>query len=309
MIWAILKTIVFLIIFIFSGSLLLISFIDFIHTGDFIDIMIFIVFFILFVFSSKYLFKHWKQKNYKQPSIGKKLNQDKLEKPLTVSKYSSSQPICSPSPITSNNSGIATKEKELQNSITFPDWYISISFGKSSSDNYLKAVSMAKSAPQYLEQTINGKILHQAVYSPKPNEYLSFIMLYELVKTWKSTFVMINGQLIDRKIIGQLNYCYGDKCRSGNPKFCYGASYMTDNPFGCHRLQISACNNPWWSYYQHIDGKWILDKETMLQRINSYATIYSICPVFDYDSIIAAFHKLPTKLSDTQYKKITSRNI
>ena len=192
--------------------------------------------------------------------------------------------------------------------INFPDWYVSLSFEKSSSSNYLKAVSLAKSAPQYLEQTNNGKILHQAVYSSKPNEYLAFIMLYELVKMWKSAFVIINGRLIDRKIIGQLNYCYGDKCRSGNLKFCYGASYMTDNPFGCHRLQISTCNNPWWSYYQKRNGMWILDKESMLQRINSYASIYSICPDFNYDKIMEAFNQLPSKLSNLQYQKVAGKS-
>ena len=113
--------------------------------------------------------------------------------------------------------------------IVFPDWYVSISFGKSSSDNYMKAVTLAKAAPQYHEQIDDGKILHQAIYSSKPKEYLAFIMLYELVGNWKSSFVMINGNLIDRKVIGNLNYCYGDKCRSCNPKFCYGASYMTEN--------------------------------------------------------------------------------
>lgn len=191
--------------------------------------------------------------------------------------------------------------------VKFPDWYISISFGKSTSDNYLKALSLAKAAPQYLEQTDEGKILHQAIYSSKPKEYLAFIMLYELVCSWKSSFVMINGQLIDRKIIGQLNYCYGDRCRSGNLKFCFGASYMTDNPFGCHRLQISACNNPWWSFYRQVGRKWILDKDSIIQKINSYANIYCLCPAFNYNNIIKELNKLPSALTNQQYQQLIQK--
>lgn len=50
------------------------------------------------------------------------------------------------------------------------------------------------------------------------------------------------------EIVGGLNYCYGDFCRNGRLNFCFGASEYTENPFGCHRLQISATNNPWYSF-------------------------------------------------------------
>lgn len=190
----------------------------------------------------------------------------------------------------------------------FPDWYVSVSFGKSSSDNYQRAVALAKKAPQYHEQTDNGKILHQAIYSAEPKEYLAFIMLYELVANWKSSFVFINGQMIDRKIIGKLNYCYGDKCRSGNPKFCYGASYMTENPFGCHRLQISACNNPWWEYFRKSGFKWVLDKQSIKQKIDACTNTYSICPCFNYDNIIKELNKLPNTLNDSQLNQLRNKN-
>lgn len=206
---------------------------------------------------------------------------------------------------TDNNA--TAQEKHIENKdehINFPDWYISVSFGKSSSSNYMKAVMLAQQAPQYHTQTDNGVILHQAIYSSKPNEYLSFISLYELVANWKSSFVIINGKIIDRKIVGQLNYCYGDKCRSGNPNFCYGASYMTENPFGCHRLQVSAANNPWWSFYRLIGNTYILNQEELKKRIDSYASIYCICPCFNYQQIMKAYNSLPVKLSQKKYAKL-----
>ncbi|WP_206077353.1 hypothetical protein, partial [Porphyromonas levii] len=133
-------------------------------------------------------------------------------------------------------------------------------------------------APQYIENNVEGKIIYQSIYSENPNEYLQFIKLYELINKWKSCFVVINGQIVDRKIIGGLNYCYGDKCRSGNPDFCYGASYMTDNPFGCHRVQISRYNTPWWSFgIFDTFGIWHVDKEAILRRIIEYSQPYRLC--------------------------------
>lgn len=205
-----------------------------------------------------------------------------------------------------DNTTIVPQNKASYNSeqILIPDWYISISFGKSTSISYDKAVALAKASPQYHEQVDNGNILHQAIYSSSKTDFLKYIMLYELVGNWKSTFVMINGSLIDRKIIGKLNYCYGDKCRTGKKDFCFGASYMTANPFGCHRLQISEMNNPWWSYYQKCGNKWVLDRQELKDRIDSFAEIYKLCPAFNYTNIMNSYNKLPDVVSDKQLQTL-----
>jgi len=191
-------------------------------------------------------------------------------------------------------SSINKKNTNLESQEIFSKWHISISFGKSTSNNYTKAVFLAKKAPYYHEEGEGKNIIHQATYSSLASDYLSFITLYELVGGWKSSFVFINNQLIDRKIVGKLNYCYGDKCRSGNTKFCYGASQFTANPFGCHRLQISEYNSPWWSFGM-LDTKniWHVDKKAILERINEKCVPYKSCPNFSYDNIILALNKLP----------------
>lgn len=199
---------------------------------------------------------------------------------------------------------ITRKPAEKYDNIAIYGWYISVSFGKSSSDNFDRAIALAKAAPQYHTQTDNGHTLHQAIYSSDPDDFLQYMTLYEVVKNWKTTFVMVNGKIIDKKIVGKLNYCYGDKCRSGNPNFCYGASYMTENPFGCHRLQISAANHPWMSFYRNRGSKWYLDTKAMQERIDSYANIYSVCPCFDYDAVIRAFNSLPRILTQRQYTQL-----
>jgi hypothetical protein len=185
--------------------------------------------------------------------------------------------------------------------LTFPNWYVSLSFVKSSSPNYPQAVALAKRAPSYLEHYNDGQLLHQAVYSEKPQEYLQFVHLYELVRTWKGHYVIIKGEVVDRKIISGLNYCYGDRCRSSNPEFCFGASYMTDNPFGCHRMQISSCNHPWWTFtIPDKYGRLKVDKAALLKRMTEYSAPYRLCPAFNWDRAVKSLQDLPDYITPKQ---------
>ena len=199
------------------------------------------------------------------------------------------------------NADNINSKNELSKCIS--SWNISISFGKSSSSNYSKAVYLAKQNPSYFEDAEGKNIIHQVTYTSAPNDYLSFIKLYELVGGWKSSFVFINGEMIDRKVIGKLNYCYGDKCRSGNNKFCYGASQFTANPFGCHRLQVSEHNNPWWSFgILDTKGIWHVDKKAILERIKQHYLPYVNCPSFSYDKIIYNLNQLPNTINPRKDK-------
>lgn len=204
----------------------------------------------------------------------------------------------------SNNKPMESKqvvEKDLSDE--FPNWYVSLSFGKSRSKNYPQAVALAKMAPKYIENKVEGNVMHQAIYSEQCNEYLAFIKLYELINNWKSSFVVINGQLVDRKIIGGINYCYGDKCRSGNSDFCYGASVYTNNPFGCHRIQISQYNNPWWSFGEFDrSGIWHVNKDEILKRIKENSKPYHLCPAFSIEQVMEGYQSLPDKIDPSKSK-------
>ena len=185
------------------------------------------------------------------------------------------------------------------------DWNISVSFSKSRSTNFERALFLAREAPKF-EQFDNAEnTVYQVTFSAQPHDYMRFVKLYEMISGWKSTHVMICGELVDRKIVSNLNYCYGDRIRSGNPDFCYGASHMTANPFGCHRLQISACNNPWIKFFRPVgDGSYKLDKKDMKARIDSFAAIYRHCPVFDYGEILLKLELLPDIVSGREYHEI-----
>lgn len=223
---------------------------------------------------------------------------ERLLKKLSKSATESSNNIIKKN--VSYTPNIINVEDTLSKEIVYPDWYISISFGESKSQSFAQAVALAQMAPQFIINNVEGKKLYQAIYSDKPSEYLQFIKLYELVSNWKSCFVVLNGKIMDRKIIGKLNYCYGDKCRSGKSDFCYGASEMTENPFGCHRLQISSYNNPWTSFGQYdTSGVFHIDKIAIKNRIMDYSTPYLDCPCFSMDKVLEALDKLPNKINKT----------
>lgn len=50
-----------------------------------------------------------------------------------------------------------------------------VSFGKSTSSNYIKALALAKNALIYQEQEDNGNITHSAIYGKSKNEYISLL--------------------------------------------------------------------------------------------------------------------------------------
>lgn len=223
---------------------------------------------------------------------------ERLLKKLSKSATESSNNIIKKN--VSYTPNIINVEDTLSKEIVYPNWYISISFGESKSQSFAQAVALAQMAPQFIINNVEGKKLYQAIYSDKPSEYLQFIKLYELVSNWKSCFVVLNGKIMDRKIIGKLNYCYGDKCRSGKSDFCYGASEMTENPFGCHRLQISSYNNPWTSFGQYdTSGVFHIDKIAIKNRIMDYSTPYLDCPCFSMDKVLEVLDKLPNKINKT----------
>lgn len=187
-------------------------------------------------------------------------------------------------------------------------WTIMISFGSSSSKSYEKAVYLAKNSPKYEEIEDNdGNKTHTATYTDKKEDFLNFIILYDLVSNWKSTVFIINGKMVDKKTIGKIKYCYGDKCRSVKSNFCYGASYMTDNPFGCHRLQISRFNNPWWEYYQPEGNHYKLNRESIIDRIKLASDTFKYCPAFDIENIMKAAMSLPLILKKDEYEKLLTK--
>ena len=102
------------------------------------------------------------------------------------------------SPVVENH--LPSKINELSEQINFPDipnWQISISFRKSTSNNFDIALFSAKESSNYTETQSHGNTIYQAFF--EPDSYSDFETLYKLIKDWKSTFILLNGELIDKK--------------------------------------------------------------------------------------------------------------
>lgn len=190
-------------------------------------------------------------------------------------------------------------------------WKLSLTFKKSSSNMYQTALNMSQSLPTYKNHIDeNGDEIHIVEFNKTREQFLTFIQIYDIVGSWKSCIVAINNELVDKKTVGKIKYCYGDKCRSVKSNFCYGASLMTDNPFGCHRLQISHSNNPWWGYYRRTrSGKYKLDKASIANRIKRTADTFHYCPDFNLDRILKNANKLPAVVSEKELQRIITRNL
>ncbi|HZJ90637.1 MAG TPA: hypothetical protein VFC62_04030 [Atopostipes sp.] len=183
-------------------------------------------------------------------------------------------------------------------------WSLHMAFGTSTSANYNKAVQFAKAFPSYRETGEGRSLNHVITVDDSRESFLNFIILYDLVGNWKSTVFNINGEMVDRKTMGSIKYCYGDKCRSVKEDFCFGASMFTENPFGCHRLQISQHNNPWWNYY-YRDGKgYTLNYPEMMNRIERTNDSYRYCPAFNLSYIKQVADFIPKSLNKKQYDQL-----
>ena len=184
------------------------------------------------------------------------------------------------------------------------NWFITVSFGKTTSRNLQNAIFVAKQGRNFNEEEIDGAKIYTVEYSDSREDFKKFIMLYDIVGKWKSTAFFENGEMIDKKDIAEIKWCYGDKCTSVKADFCYGASQFTENPFGCHRLQISTDNNPWWNYYIKSGKDYVLAKDDLIERIELTHSTFRHCPAFNIERIINVANALPLNMTSKEYEKL-----
>lgn len=186
------------------------------------------------------------------------------------------------------------------------EWVITVSFGKTTSKNLQNAVFIAQKGRNFKCEEIDNSKIYTVEYSDSREDFNNFIMLYDIVGNWKSTAFFINGEMVNKKIVSEIKWCYGDKCNSIKSDFCYGASDYTENPFGCHRLQISSYNNPWWTYYHKNGVMYILDKESLIDRINRTYNNFKYCPAFNLKNITNIANSLPLSINEVEYSRLKS---
>lgn len=173
-------------------------------------------------------------------------------------------------------------------------WEISVTFTKTASRAFQQTLAIAKASPKFSEQPIDGNTVYKAAFNASPGQFLAFDGLYTIISNWKSCLVFVNREIVDRKVLHDIRWCYGEKCRSGNEDYCFGYNPWTANPFGCFRLQQKALVLSWWEYGKFDSGGvWWLDKERMIRKIKAFSAVYRFCPSFDLENMLAMVDRLP----------------
>lgn len=244
-----------------------------------------------------------KQEELFEDSIETTIKQDKKLEKQTVTKVEKKTPR---KPAKINLNKLVDDYPILEKKPGSLGWTLTVSFGKTTSKNLTNALYVAKKSDKFKVENIDGSEIYTVDFNDSREDINLFMMLYDIVGNWKSTAFFINGEMVRKSIISEVKWCYGDKCNSIKPDFCYGASGYTENPFGCHRLQISTYNTPWWNFYQKEGSSYILDKQAIVERIHRTYNTYKYCPAFDLEHIMSIADALPLSLTSTEYRKLKS---
>ena len=115
---------------------------------------------------------------------------------------------------------------------------VEVSFGRSTSAGYDQAVKIAKNIPTYVEEGEDKSIRHIIVLPMTEVELV--ITLWELVGSWKSSRLLINGQPATKKVlVYKCVGCFRERQKSFNrEQYCYGDKEYDSNIWGCKQLQM-----------------------------------------------------------------------
>ncbi|MBK6895537.1 MAG: zinc ribbon domain-containing protein [Alphaproteobacteria bacterium] len=185
-------------------------------------------------------------------------------------------------------------------------------FGYSASSNYLKAVNICKNIPSY---ETHGDNKHSKHIVTLPVTELELITnLYDLVGTWKSSQLFLNGNLATKK---QLTYyglgCYKNRQQAYNhEEYCFGEHNYEKNIWGCKKLNMPSYD--WgggWLEYGYLDksGTWHLDKQKIRHHLNMAIRENDLCPVLNPQRIMKVLDDLPDTINpkkDKNWSYVTS---
>lgn len=177
---------------------------------------------------------------------------------------------------------------------------VEISFGQSSSPNFTKAVEICKNIPSYSTSGEEKQTQHKITLPITEVDLI--INLFELVGSWKSSQMLINGHTATKK---DLTY-YGVGCYRNRQKaykqeqFCFGEKEYEANIWGCKRLNMPI--NEWgggWLDYGEFDksGVWHFDKDKIKHELELTLKENELCPVLDRKRVIEILDKLPSRIN------------
>lgn len=189
---------------------------------------------------------------------------------------------------------------------------VQITFGNSTSAGYSKAVAICEKLPSY-EVTGEGKQVRHKITLPLTEVEL-IANIFDLVGSWKSSQMLINGQAASKKNLTYYGVgCYRNRQKAFKPEaFCYGERQFEANIWGCKKLgmPIYEWGGGWLDYGQFdSDGVWVFDKDRIRHELEVALKENELCPAIDRVRVLETLENLPDIIdpkTDQNWKYRTS---
>ena len=183
---------------------------------------------------------------------------------------------------------------------------VEISFSRSSSAQYPRAVEICQKLPTYREQGSGPSLSHRVSLPVTETELI--INLWELVGNWKASRLLVDGQPASKStlVYGGVG-CYRSRQKAFQPEqYCFGENVQEFNFWGCKRLGMPV--TPWgapWLDHGQMDksGVWHFDKPRIRHDLEAALHENRLCPVLERRRALETLEKLP----DTVNPKVDSR--
>lgn len=177
---------------------------------------------------------------------------------------------------------------------------VEISFGTSSSANYQKAVEICQNIPSYSSTGEGKQVMHKITLPITEVELL--INLYELVGSWKSSQMLINGHTSTKKSLVYYGVgCYRERQKAYKPEqYCFGESQYEYNIWGCKKLNMPVYEwgGGWLDYGEFSkSGVWQFDKQRIKHDLELAINENELCPILDRHKVIETLGMLPETIN------------
>lgn len=177
---------------------------------------------------------------------------------------------------------------------------VEITFGQSTSSNFNKAVDICEKIPSY---SVDGEGKHAIHKISLPITEAELITnLFDLVGSWKSSKMLINGHNATKKDLTYYGVgCYRSRQKAYQPEqFCFGEREHEANIWGCKRLNMPI--NEWgvgWLNHGRFDesGVWYFDKDRIKHELEIAIKEIELCPLINRKRIFETLDKLPASIN------------
>jgi len=231
--------------------------------------------------------------------------------------------------------GLYGPVRQVNSGLLMQEQMIEISFGRSSSPNFEKAVKIASSLPGYNLEGEGKGSRHKITFkidSHLLGNWDKIGKLIDIVKSWKSFVLSLDGMSIPHwdfvNTVSAIYRCYQEKVMHKlDDGYCCGRLGLTSESefFGCrhiggvqlvgHAHYTRTVTPPWYKFGSLSDdlSYYAMDKASIEERLVNSAGrgLCKFCPAFDIDRVKSVIDTLPDKIFlgensgyDVQYSEI-----